>query len=54
MNILHVLTLIFVFAKLFEVINWSWWLVLAPSIVSFALAMIVIVMGLILVYFGAK
>jgi hypothetical protein len=41
MNFLHLLTLIFVVAKLMEVINWSWWLVFAPSIIPIVLAIVI-------------
>lgn len=34
MNYFHILTLIFVVAKLMAVIHWSWWLVFLPSIIS--------------------
>lgn len=34
MNYFHILTLIFVVAKLTAVIHWSWWLVFLPSIIS--------------------
>jgi hypothetical protein len=34
MAFLNILTLIFVAAKLFEVITWSWWLVFLPSVVG--------------------
>lgn len=34
MNFLHILTIIFVVAKLMAVIHWSWWLVFLPSIIS--------------------
>lgn len=37
MNYLHLLTLVFVLAKAFDKIDWSWWLVFAPSIASFVL-----------------
>ena len=35
MGILECLTLIFVVLKLLEVIDWSWWIVCLPAIVSF-------------------
>jgi hypothetical protein len=31
----HILTLVFVAAKLFGAINWSWWLVFTPSLIYF-------------------
>jgi hypothetical protein len=40
MNFWHLLTLIFVVAKLMEVINWSWWLVFAPSIIPIVVVVI--------------
>ena len=36
-SFLHVMTLIFVVLKLTGVINWTWWLVLLPSLVNFGL-----------------
>ena len=37
MGFLELLTLIFVVCKLVGVIEWSWWLVLLPEIIAFAL-----------------
>jgi len=42
MNWSHLLTIIFVVAKLAGVINWSWWLVLLPSLISFGLSWIIL------------
>lgn len=39
---LHLLTLIFVLAKLFKAITWSWWLVFTPSIISVCLGLMII------------
>lgn len=36
-SFLHVITLIFVVLKLTGVINWTWWLVLLPSLINFGL-----------------
>ena len=36
-SLLHVMTFIFVVLKLTGVINWTWWLVLLPSLVNFGL-----------------
>jgi len=36
------LTVIFVIAKLAKVINWSWWLVFAPVIVSTAIGLTIL------------
>lgn len=38
-----VLTLIFVVAKLLGLINWSWWLVFSPMIISFGFWVLVLV-----------
>lgn len=37
------LTLIFVIAKLIGLINWSWWLVFSPMIISFGFWVLVLV-----------
>lgn len=36
--LLHILTIVFTALKLTEVIDWSWWWVLSPSIFAFATA----------------
>jgi len=36
-NFLHLLTLLFVAAKLTGYLTWSWWLVFTPSLISVAL-----------------
>jgi hypothetical protein len=46
MSFLSVLTLIFIVLKLTEFIDWSWWFVLAPTLVQ-AVAMISTIIGLI-------
>lgn len=38
-----VLTLIFVVAKLLGLINWSWWLVFSPMIISFGFWVLVLI-----------
>lgn len=43
----HILTIIFVIAKIVGYINWSWWLVLLPSIISIGLGLAVWLIGLI-------
>jgi len=37
MNLLNILTAIFVVAKITGYIDWSWWLVFAPTLVNFIL-----------------
>ena len=39
---LNLLTIVFIVLKLTEVINWSWWLVLAPTIASIIIAIIIV------------
>ena len=50
----HILTIIFVIAKIVGYINWSWWLVLLPSIISIGLStlvsIIVLVVALVAVF----
>jgi hypothetical protein len=35
MNLLNILTVVFVIAKITGYIDWSWWLVFAPTLFSF-------------------
>ena len=37
----HILTIIFVIAKIVGYINWSWWLVFLPSIISIGLSLLI-------------
>lgn len=46
MGFTEFLTLVFVTLKLLNVIGWSWWLVLLPEIIAFALYMLCFVLGL--------
>jgi len=39
------LTLIFVVAKIFNYVDWSWWLVFTPSIVGLVLFIIIVVIA---------
>ena len=47
MNFLSVLTLIFIVLKLMEYIDWSWWFVLAPTLIQTGL-MLSTIIGLII------
>lgn len=42
-----VLTIVFVVLKLVGVINWSWWWVLSPLWISFALFLVVVILFLV-------
>lgn len=41
LNYFHILTLVFVIAKLWEKIDWSWFWVLFPSILSIGLSALI-------------
>jgi hypothetical protein len=43
----HILTIIFVIAKILDYINWSWWLVLLPSLISIGLWLAIWLIGVI-------
>ena len=43
MGIAEVLTIIFVIAKLIGVIDWSWWIVLAPEIANLIITIVMFV-----------
>lgn len=47
-NILHILTIIFIVLKLCNVIGWSWFLILLPSIINLVLALISILIVVII------
>jgi len=36
-GVAEVLTIVFIVLKLTEVITWSWWIVLLPSLISFTI-----------------
>lgn len=46
-----ILTIIFVVAKLFGVIDWSWWLVFAPTIAAVTIGWLFVAVVLIVAYF---
>ena len=45
---IELITIVFVVLKLTGVIDWSWWLVLSPMLISFALLIIVLIIALII------
>ena len=47
MSFLSVLTIVFVVLKLTNYIDWSWWLVLLPTLLHVGLAIMVITLGVI-------
>lgn len=48
-----VLTIVFVIAKLIGLINWSWWLVFSPMIISFILGCsIFIIIAILYIWMG--
>ncbi|MFJ5788450.1 transmembrane Fragile-X-F protein [Lysinibacillus sp. NPDC093197] len=42
MGVAEVLTIVFIVLKLTEVITWSWWIVLLPSIISFSIYVLIL------------
>lgn len=53
-NYFHILTLIFVIAKLFEKIDWSWFYVLLPSIASLGIGLIIWIIAIIVIASNSK
>ena len=49
--ILNILTVIFVIAKITGYIDWSWWLVLAPTLFAVTLFLLITALA---VYVGVK
>jgi hypothetical protein len=49
MNYFHIATLLLIAAKIMEKIDWSWWLVLAPSIFSLVVGLVIIICALVFV-----
>lgn len=47
------LTLIFAAAKVFGFINWSWWWVLAPFLISTAIGLVILAIVLLVVIIAA-
>ena len=47
LGLTHILTIIFVIAKILGYINWSWWLVFLPSLISLGLGLVIWLIGLI-------
>lgn len=47
LGFLSILTLIFVVAKLFGVIAWSWWLVFAPVLVPTGLLVLIYIIAVV-------
>ena len=39
-----ILTIIFVLAKLLEIITWSWWLVFLPAIIGVAIGALIVIL----------
>lgn len=46
MKFLSTLTILFITLRLCEVINWSWWLVLAPLYLPWAIVVVPLTIGL--------
>ncbi len=48
------LTVLFIGLKLCGVIDWSWWWVLSPTLISFAIALVVLVVASVLLYLAEE
>ncbi len=48
------LTLVFIVLKLIGVINWAWWVVLAPAWGSFALFLVIVLIGATIAWYRYK
>ena len=51
MGFLGLLTLIFVLAKLFGAIAWSWWLVFLPAIIGFGFNLVIVAVAALITIF---
>lgn len=49
LSFLNMLTLIFVIAKVLGLVTFSWWLVFMPTLIQFALVILVLIVALIIV-----
>lgn len=47
MNYFHILTLVLVLAKLFGHFPYSWWLVFTPSIISFGIGLLILMLAVV-------
>jgi len=45
MSFLNILTILFVGAKLFDAIDWSWWVVFSPTIFNVVVVCVVILLA---------
>ena len=48
LGLCSILTIIFVIAKLLGYINWSWWLVFLPVIISWGIVLLILIFAMIL------
>ena len=46
-----ILTIIFVLAKLLEIITWSWWLIFLPAMIGVAIGAFIVVLAIFLAIF---
>ena len=53
LGFLGALTLIFVVAKLWGIVDWSWWLVFLPVIISFGLVLSILLVILLVIILAA-
>lgn len=48
MGFTEVLTIIFIFLKVFKVVDWSWWIVWLPEIIMGCVYIVLIFVGIVL------
>lgn len=48
MGFFEILTIIFVLLKIFDLVQWSWWIVLLPEIIAFVIYIVMVIVYAIL------
>lgn len=54
LNYLHILTIIFVIAKLMDKIDWSWFTVFIPSMISVGLGILVFIFAFVIILISQR
>lgn len=49
-----ILTFLFIFLKIGNVINWEWWIILSPFLITLLLGFLFIIVILIIIYVESK
>lgn len=48
MGFFEILTIIFVLLKIFDLVQWSWWIVFLPEIIAFVIYIVMVIVYAIL------